>query len=83
MKRKTDKSRYYYSSNVCALEIYVEISDLSLPGLPRPGYLHPQSLLHREDEPSIETEHIAEVLVEMFSRVGVPDEMLTVFLQRS
>ena len=27
--------------------------------------------------PSIETEHIAEALVEMFSKVGVPDEMLT------
>ena len=27
--------------------------------------------------PSIETEHVAEALVEMFSRVGVPDEMLT------
>ena len=27
--------------------------------------------------PSIETERIAEALVEMFSRVGVPDEMLT------
>ena len=27
--------------------------------------------------PSIETERVAEVLVEMFSRVGVPDEMLT------
>ena len=27
--------------------------------------------------PSIETERIAEVLVEMFSRVGAPDEMLT------
>ena len=27
--------------------------------------------------PSIETELIAEALVEMFSRVGVPDEMLT------
>ena len=27
--------------------------------------------------PSTETERIAEALVEMFSRVGVPDEMLT------
>ena len=27
--------------------------------------------------PSIETEHIAEAMVEMFSRVGVPDKMLT------
>ena len=27
--------------------------------------------------PSIETERIAEALVEMFSRVGIPDEMLT------
>ena len=27
--------------------------------------------------PSIETERVAEALVEMFSRVGVPDEMLT------
>ena len=27
--------------------------------------------------PSIETEHVAEALVEMFSRVGLPDEMLT------
>ena len=27
--------------------------------------------------PSIETERIAEALLEMFSRVGVPDEMLT------
>ena len=27
--------------------------------------------------PCMETEHIAEALVEMFSRVGVPDEMLT------
>ena len=27
--------------------------------------------------PSIETERVAEELVEMFSRVGVPDEMLT------
>ena len=27
--------------------------------------------------PSIETEHVAEALVEMFSRVGIPDEMLT------
>ena len=27
--------------------------------------------------PSIETEHVAEALVEMLSRVGIPDEMLT------
>ena len=27
--------------------------------------------------PSIETERVAEALVEMFSRVGIPDEMLT------
>ena len=27
--------------------------------------------------PSIETECVVEVLVEMFSRVGIPDEMLT------
>ena len=27
--------------------------------------------------PGIETEHVAEALVEMFSRVGIPDEMLT------
>ena len=27
--------------------------------------------------PTIETEHVAEALVEMFSRVGLPDEMLT------
>ena len=27
--------------------------------------------------PGIETERVAEVLVEMFSRVGIPDEMLT------
>ena len=27
--------------------------------------------------PSIETECVAEALVEMFSRVGIPDEMLT------
>ena len=27
--------------------------------------------------PSIETEHVAEALVDMFSRVGIPDEMLT------
>ena len=27
--------------------------------------------------PGIETERVAEALVEMFSRVGIPDEMLT------
>ena len=27
--------------------------------------------------PSIETERVAEALVEMFSRVGIPTEMLT------
>ena len=29
--------------------------------------------------PGIETERVAEALVEMFSRVGIPDEMLTDF----
>ena len=27
--------------------------------------------------PGIETEHVAEAFVDMFSRVGIPDEMLT------
>ena len=35
--------------------------------------LHPEAIAL----PSFETEHVAEALVKMFSRVGVPDEILT------